>query len=99
MAETIKCACGNCGAKYRLPLEAQGRSARCKKCGQKFAVPREKSLEDSILDWLSEPETEEQEVDQPRVISMTTDNTPAKADAARRGRGPIRMKTGTTETE
>lgn len=90
MAETIKCTCSNCGAKYRLPAETQGRTARCKKCGEKFMVPRETSLEDSIMAWLSEADEDDHPVDQPRIISM---NAPAEdADAARQRKGPIRMK-------
>ena len=90
MADTIKCACSHCGAKYRLPVEAQGRSARCKRCGEKFDVPRETSLEDTILTWLAPPEEEEVEVAQPRVISMPRE--PVDPDAAKRMRGPIRLK-------
>jgi hypothetical protein len=97
MSETIKCACPNCGAKYRLPVEAQGRAARCKKCGNKFAVPREQSLEDSVLAWLNEPEAEEEELAQPRVISMDADA--ADAETSKRARGPIRMRAASAESE
>ncbi len=96
MAETIKCNCSHCGAKYRLPMEAQGRTARCKRCGEKFEVPRSQSLEDSILTWLSSPDEEEAEEAkpaQPRVISMQTGEQPAEADAAnRKPRSTIRLK-------
>ena len=79
MSDTIKCACSHCGAKYRLPVEAQGRRARCKRCGKKFEVPREKNLEDTILSWLAAPEEEEEEeLAQPRVISMPDDRTRLK---------------------
>ena len=92
MADTIKCACSHCGAKYRLPVEAQGRSARCKRCGEKFEVPRGENLEDTILDWLTPAAGEEEsEVGQPRVISMPRE--PVDPDAKKRARGPIRMKT------
>ncbi len=97
MADTIKCSCSKCGAKYRLPVEAQGRTARCKRCGEKFAIPRAESLEDSILTWLTssdEAETEEVAPARPRVISMPTHveaNDAAASDAAKR-RGPIRLK-------
>jgi DNA-directed RNA polymerase subunit RPC12/RpoP len=96
MSETIKCACSKCGAKYRLPVEAQGRTARCKRCGEKFVIPRAQSLEDSILTWLSMPEEDEleQSVPAPRVISMPAkpeQADPAAAEAAKR-RGPIRLK-------
>ncbi len=97
MAETIKCACSKCGAKYRLPIEAQGRTARCKRCGEKFEVPRQQSLEDSVLAWLASPEDEDAEeaVEQPKVISMPAEAqaTDQAADAAKKMRGPIRMKT------
>lgn len=96
---TIKCACSHCGAKYRLPLEAQGRSARCKQCGEKFSVPRQNGLEDSILSWLEEPEGEEEAVIQPKVISMpTAGSDPATVN---RLRGTIRYKTqpGSTDTD
>ena len=106
MADTIKCACSKCGAKYRLPVEAQGRTARCKRCGEKFQIPRVESLEDSILTWLSAPdetETEQAMPAKPRVISMPTHaeaSGEAAADAAKR-RGPIRMKSSgsTAKTE
>lgn len=96
----IKCECSTCGAKYRLPAEYQGRSARCKKCGNKFQVPaqEEKSLEDSVLDWLKEPEGEDEVVEQPRVVSM-----PKKADADSSDpgvkRGPIRLKSNSSTPE
>ncbi len=96
MSDTVKCACPQCGAKYRLPIEAQGRTAKCKRCGDKFQVPRQQSLEDSILDWLTEPDPEEEAVGPPRVISMP--NQPTDADTAKRTRGPIRMKTGTDQS-
>lgn len=97
MAETIKCTCSNCGAKYRLPVEAQGRTARCKRCGEKFEVPKEQSLEDSILTWLTVPEEEEAENGvpaKPRVISMPANDPNEQSMAGRRMRGTIRMKEG-----
>ncbi len=99
MPETIKCNCSHCGAKYRLPVEAQGRSARCKRCGERFQVPRSESLEDSILTWLSAPD--EEEVDEaapakPRVISMQAAEPEQPGEpsesAVNRRRGTIRMK-------
>ncbi|MBU0637834.1 MAG: hypothetical protein KKB50_03140 [Planctomycetes bacterium] len=101
MSETIKCACSHCGAKYRLPVEAQGRSARCKKCGEKFKVPRAESLEDSVLSWLADPEAEQEEsAARPRVISMGAGDVPAvEGTAPKRGRGPIRMKSESTESK
>lgn len=95
---TIKCACSHCGAKYRLPVEAQGRSARCKQCGEKFEVPRKQGLEDSILSWLTEPDAEEEAVAQPRVISAPTGEG-GDPDAANRHRGPIRRKSGGSSTD
>jgi hypothetical protein len=89
VADTVKCACSHCGAKYRLPIEAQGRTARCKRCGEKFDVPREESLEDTILSWLA-PEDEDVEIAPPRVISMPRD--PVDPDLAKRKKGPIRIK-------
>ena len=94
---TIKCACSHCGAKYRLPLEAQGRSARCKQCSEKFEVPRQNGLEDSILSWLEEPEAEEENVTQPRVISMPTSN--GDPTAINRLRGTIRYKSNPGSTD
>ena len=75
MSDTIKCRCQNCGAKYRLPVESQGRKARCKKCGEVFAVPRVKpaTVEDSILGWLDEPDSDDDTVARPRVINMPKD--------------------------
>ncbi len=105
MADFIKCNCSNCGAKYRLPVEYQGRRARCKKCGEKFEVPKTKTLEDSVLDWLSEAEEKEAEeretVSRPRVISIpkqTDSGSDAEAGSARR-KGPIRLKSTPTSAE
>ncbi len=101
MADTIKCNCSHCGAKYRLPLEAQGRTAKCKRCGQKFAVPRAESLEDNILTWLSIPERDEEDESvpaKPRVINMQVeDGNEAATEAADKMRGPIRMKNAAPE--
>ena len=101
MPETIKCFCPKCKAKYRLPVEAGGRVARCKRCGDRFEVPREQTLEDSIITWLTSTEEETEEVTpaKPKVISMPTEPTDgATADTARKVRGPIRMKApGTNE--
>ncbi|MGD8452988.1 MAG: hypothetical protein PVJ57_14305 [Phycisphaerae bacterium] len=92
MSDTVKCSCSHCGAKYRLPVEAQGRSARCKRCGKRFEVPRQENLEDTILSWLASPEEEEQEeVARPRIINMP-DEQAGDEEAAKRVRGPIRMK-------
>lgn len=93
VSDTIKCTCSHCGAKYRLPLEAQGRSARCKRCGEKFEIPRQSnSLEDSVLSWLSAVDEEEEDVAvKPRVISMPNDPS-HDSEAGRKLRGPIRMK-------
>jgi DNA-directed RNA polymerase subunit RPC12/RpoP len=101
VGETIKCVCSHCGAKYRLPIEAQGRTARCKRCGEKFAVPRQQSLEDSILTWLTSPdeeETAEATPSQPKIISMPTDPN-EQSVAGRRFRGTIRMKEGGPKQE
>lgn len=93
MADTIKCRCSHCGAKYRLPIEAQGRAARCKRCGERFEVPREQSLEDSILAWLTAPVDEEDEAPaQPKVISMPSASAGESQDAEQKRRGLIRMK-------
>ena len=102
MSETIKCNCPGCGAKYRLPVEAQGRTARCKRCGGKFEVPRQQSLEDSILTWLAAPDEEEREETapaQPRVINMPAGNPHETADTLRKMRGPIRMKDSASKGE
>jgi PHP family Zn ribbon phosphoesterase len=98
VADFIKCNCPKCGAKYRLPVEFQGRRARCKKCGDKFEVPRTKTLEDSVLDWLSEAEAEEekeQAVARPRVISIPKESA-ANPDSQAKRRGPIRLKSGSS---
>ena len=92
MADFIKCNCSNCGAKYRLPVEFQGRSAKCKKCGEKFQVPKEKTLEDSVLDWLAEAEADESKqeeaIAQPRVVNIPK----GEGGSSGRKRGVIRMK-------
>jgi len=103
VAEFLKCRCAHCGAKYRLPLEAQGRTARCKKCGKKFAVPKAKdrTLEDSVLDWLSEAEEEQEVAAQPRVINIPKDSAVDEKGqplSAKR-RGPIRMKSSSMPAE
>ena len=105
MADFIKCNCSNCGAKYRLPVEFQGRRARCKKCGEKFEVPKKKTLEDSVLDWLSEAEEkerqEEEAVARPRVISIpkesASDSEPGTTSSRRKG--TIRMKSTSASGE
>lgn len=97
MAEFVSCVCSACGAKYRLPIEFQGRTARCKKCGVKFEVPKEKNLEDSVLDWLTESDEHEEAVDKPRVISMPKDSsTPEASSAGSKAKGPIRLKSGSS---
>ncbi len=100
MADTIKCVCSHCGTKYRLPVEAQGRAARCKRCGEKFEVPRLQSLEDSILTWLNTPDDDEEAPAQPRIISMPTGENPNEGTVAgRRLRGTIRLKQNTPKEE
>ena len=98
MSDTIKCRCQNCGAKYRLAIESQGRKARCKKCGAIFAVPRLQSatVEDSILGWLDEPESDDDTVERPRIISMPKEA--ADPEAAKKIRGMIRIKEDSVET-
>ncbi len=91
MADFIKCTCGKCGARYRLPVEFQGRKARCKKCGEKFEVPRVKSIEDSVLDWLSEAE-EEEAIAEPKVISIPKEQKPADDGDKPKRQGIIRLK-------
>ncbi|MFH1746530.1 MAG: hypothetical protein ABIG44_05730 [Planctomycetota bacterium] len=97
MPDTIKCTCSHCGAKYRLPVVAQGRTAKCKRCGKKFEVPREDSLEDTIMTWLASPEDEEDELAQPRIISMPKES--ADQETSKRARGPIRIKSDTAKAE
>lgn len=98
MSDLIKCLCGSCGAKYRLPAELAGRSARCKKCGEKFEIPKTKTVEDSVLDWLKDPEDDEaaSPVDQPRIITMSKGNSDDSEAARKISGGPIRMKSGGT---
>jgi DNA-directed RNA polymerase subunit RPC12/RpoP len=100
MADKIKCTCASCGAKYRLPMEAQGRTARCKRCGSKFEVPREQSLEDSILTWLNPPDEDDVEHDapQPRIVNMP--GREEGEEAPRNERKPtIRVKEGARKSE
>lgn len=100
MSDTIKCACQSCGAKYRLPVESQGRRARCKKCGEVFAVPRVKTatVEDSILGWLDDPDPDGDTVAMPRVINMPKDTGDADGAALKKVRGLIRMKEDSVNT-
>ena len=103
MSETIKCTCPSCGAKYRLPVEAQGRRARCKRCGEKFLVPRELSLEDSILTWLSaSDDADDTAAPPPKIISMPgadAENANDGTVAGKRVRGTIRLKTNVPKEE
>ena len=94
MSETIKCTCSHCAAKYRLPFEAQGRRAKCKRCGETFEVPKaHTSLEDSIIDWLTEADPEEETTVQPRVISMPgSSDSDSETASGKPGKGLIRMK-------
>ena len=96
MSDTIKCSCSNCGAKYRLPAEAQGRTARCKRCGESFKIPRTQSLEDSVITWLTAPEEDEASETtpaRPRVISMPTENhADSSEDPSHKTHSPIRLK-------
>ncbi len=97
MSDTIKCACEACGAKYRLPVEAQGRMARCKKCGAKFKVPQQKdrSLEDSVLEWLNdEPAEDVSDSAPPRVINapVATPRATDDEDADEESSAPARSK-------
>lgn len=100
MADSIKCVCSHCGTKYRLPVEAQGRAARCKRCGEKFEVPHLQSLEDNILTWLTGPAEDEEAPPQPRIISMpAAENPNEESVAGRRLRGTIRLKQNTPKEE
>lgn len=88
MAETIKCTCPKCAAKYRLPVEAAGRKARCKRCGDKFEVPRSNNnLEDTILSWLTEGAEKDDLETKPRVISMPSNQGEGDDAATPRRRG------------
>ena len=91
MSDSIKCSCPACGAKYRLPAEAQGRSARCKACGGKFDIPAARSLEDTVLDWLAEPRDVDDDAEQPRVINIPRPE-PGSGDTDIKRRGLIRFK-------
>jgi hypothetical protein len=94
MSDGIRCTCPSCAAKYRLPDEAQGRTARCKVCGVKFDVPK-MSLEDSVLDWLTEGAERDDDIEQPRVINI---QRAANPDGASRRRGVIRMRSASEES-
>lgn len=94
MADFVKCSCPSCGVNYKLPVEFQGRTARCKKCGVKFEVPKDRSVEDSVLDWLSDGADEADEtVSQPKVVTMPKDGSDS-ASGKGRGSGVIRFKDG-----
>src|ERR1051326_1214023 len=97
LSEPIKGACSHCAAKYRLPQEAQGRRAKCKRCGETFEVPKaHTSLEDSILDWLTESDPDEETTVPPRVLSMPGSNNSDSDTGKPAGSGVIRMKGGAT---
>lgn len=98
MADFIKCSCPACHVSYRLPSEFGGRTARCKKCNAKFEVPRpEKSIDDSVLDWLSDGGDEADEtVAQPRVIQMNKDGGSGSDPNAPKSKAIIRLKEGQT---
>lgn len=93
MTDRITCNCAACGAKYRLPVEFQGRKAKCKKCGEAFTVPQQvagATLEDSVLNWLADdidaPEEQAETAAQPKVIRIPSSGKRSH------GSGPIRMK-------
>lgn len=95
MAETIKCVCNHCGAKYRLPIEAQGRSAKCKRCGEKFRIPQNQSLEDSILTWLGPPGGDDDDdvaPAKPKVINMPVSENPNEDSVAGQRHRTIRLR-------
>ena len=101
MADAIKCDCPECGAKYRLPLEAGGRSVRCKRCDQKFRVPEpETRLEDSVMSWLSDADLDEADSTGPRVIRMQDQkpNADDSSAAIDRLRGPLPKNDETSTT-
>lgn len=52
--------CGHCNARYRVPGEALGRIARCRKCGRRFVMAPKPTLDDSVLDWLLDEEESEE---------------------------------------
>ena len=59
MEPAITIRCPSCRMKYSLKPEAAGKRTRCVKCGMKFRIPHPKlTLEDQIVEWLSEPEEE-----------------------------------------
>lgn len=93
MPDSVKCACPQCGAKYRLPIETQGRSVRCKRCDNKFRVPAtQTTVEDSVLSWLADGGREEAETDlKPRVIQMETEKPATPAPAAPSANGVARQ--------
>lgn len=74
-------------------MEAQGRSARCKRCGEKFEVPKADSLEDSIMAWLAEPDDAEEALDRPRVVNLPSDSE----GGHRRNNSPIRLKSSAND--
>jgi hypothetical protein len=80
-------------------VEAQGRTARCKRCGEKFAVPRSDNLEDTVLAWLAPEEDDLDQVAPPRVISMPHEERDDSSGTVRRVRGPIRMRSSESKDE
>jgi predicted Zn finger-like uncharacterized protein len=47
---SVKVACPNCKALYKLPDESQGKKVKCAKCGEKFiATPAERKPEDEAI--------------------------------------------------
>ena len=101
MPESIKCACAHCSAKYRLPVEAQGRFVRCKQCGEKFRVPAaavKNTLEDSVLSWLEDDAVApEAPTDTgPRVIQMSAEDAPSSDSGV--GIGPAIPRGGEKST-
>ncbi|MGE3180231.1 MAG: zinc-ribbon domain-containing protein [Phycisphaerae bacterium] len=79
MADCIKTSCPECSAKYRLPIESQGRSVRCKRCSHKFQIPQaESSLDDSIMAWLDDEANDEATTLQPKVIQIPSEELAAE---------------------
>lgn len=57
MSHHITTRCPSCRTKYTVGAVAAGKKAKCTKCGSRFRIPRPTlSLEDQILEWLSEPD-------------------------------------------
>ncbi|MAE61267.1 MAG: hypothetical protein CMJ49_07905 [Planctomycetaceae bacterium] len=87
--------CGNCNQRLTVPVDAQGKMARCPACDHKFAVPKPDSmLEDTVVAWMdldleqAVDAAEDDIPDQPKRHSFGRNAKPRDTAAASKGAAP-----------